>query len=366
MLNLINVSIIIPIYNVERYLAQCLKSVTEQSLKEIEIICINDCSTDASLKILNDFQKKDARIIITNNQRNLGLASTRNRGIKLSQGNYIFFLDSDDMFFNETSLEHLYNLAINDIADEVIGTILHWDEQTNKRSLSYHRKYLYEEVHHLTLEEFPNVIVNQIACNKLIKRSLLKNNNLLFNEKLRKYEDTPLAWQIHTLAKAISITKTPTYLYRQRKPGGTPSIMAQKKDNLKYHLLAAKDIISFLSCRSLPIDIRHIFDRYIFNWIVSDCRDCVTGQKNVREVLASIHEILSNFSQKSIRCFPKKDQQIIKTLLTNHHNEEIWDLMIKQDSKIQQLYNRIKNFIYWRVLIPLRLLTRKKTKVHQK
>ena len=102
-------SVIIPVYNVENYLRECLDSITSQTVKDIEIICIDDGSTDNSPKILKEYQKKDSRIkIIT--KENGGQASARNLGIKKAQGEYIAFIDSDD-FIESEMLEKLYTKA---------------------------------------------------------------------------------------------------------------------------------------------------------------------------------------------------------------------------------------------------------------
>lgn len=93
----IKISIIIPVYNVEKYIEECLISVLNQTMKEIEIICINDGSTDNSLKILNNYKNKNENIRIVN-QENSGLSNARNVGLSLAKGEYIFFLDSDDFF----------------------------------------------------------------------------------------------------------------------------------------------------------------------------------------------------------------------------------------------------------------------------
>ena len=93
----IKVSVIIPVYNVEKYLKQNLKSITEQTLKEIEIICVDDGSTDSSYKIIEDFAKKDSRVIPVK-QKNGGAGAARNNGLRRARGKYLSFLDSDDFF----------------------------------------------------------------------------------------------------------------------------------------------------------------------------------------------------------------------------------------------------------------------------
>ena len=90
------ISVIIPVYNVESFLPQCLDSVVNQSYRDIEIICVEDCSTDSSMQILRDYAQNDNRIKIIQNTKNLGLGLARNVGLEYATGEYIHFLDSDD------------------------------------------------------------------------------------------------------------------------------------------------------------------------------------------------------------------------------------------------------------------------------
>ena len=104
-------SIIVPIYNVEKYLDKCLKSLINQTYSDYEIICIDDGSTDSSLEVLKKYQDED-RILIYQNDSNRGLSYTRNRGMSYAHGEYIIFVDSDDWIYQET-LEVLEKKTIN-------------------------------------------------------------------------------------------------------------------------------------------------------------------------------------------------------------------------------------------------------------
>ena len=112
------VSVILPIYNVEKYLRKCLDSVINQTLKDIEIICINDCSADNCENIILEYAKKDGRIKIINNEKNYGIGFSRNIGINESSGEYISFIDADD-YIEKDYIEILYNTAIKNKADIV-------------------------------------------------------------------------------------------------------------------------------------------------------------------------------------------------------------------------------------------------------
>lgn len=106
---MVKISVIVPVYNVGEYLEECLNHIINQTFKDIEIICINDGSTDNSPDILREFGEKDNRIQIIN-QKNRGLGATRNRGLELSKGDYVYFMDGDD-YLELTALEELYDLS---------------------------------------------------------------------------------------------------------------------------------------------------------------------------------------------------------------------------------------------------------------
>lgn len=122
-------SVIIPVYNVEEYLRECLDSVINQSLKEIEIICVNDGSKDGSLAILKEYAEKDDRVILID-KPNGEVSSARNAGIVRATGEFIAFVDSDDLIDRET-YEYTYNEAIKNNADITVF----WVEKFSVRGM---------------------------------------------------------------------------------------------------------------------------------------------------------------------------------------------------------------------------------------
>lgn len=105
------ISIIVPVYNTEQYLSECLDSIVNQTLKEIEIIIINDCSPDNSIIIIRNYEKEDNRIIVVDKKQNEGVGQARNEGISKATGEFVCFIDSDDLYSSEFALEKLYNTA---------------------------------------------------------------------------------------------------------------------------------------------------------------------------------------------------------------------------------------------------------------
>ena len=125
---MIKVSVVVPVYNQEKYLERCLDSILAQTLKEIEIILVDDGSTDATPQILNRYQQQDERITVLH-QQNLYAGVARNNGLKSAQGEYVIFWDSDD-YFPEDALEALYDEIKKQDADICVGEAVKMDVYT--------------------------------------------------------------------------------------------------------------------------------------------------------------------------------------------------------------------------------------------
>lgn len=151
------VSIVIPIYNVEAYLERCLDSIIEQTLKEIEIICVDDCSTDNSREILSDIAKRDSRIKVVLNEKNMGVSYSRNCGIGMATGQYIMFVDPDD-YLERDACEFLYRKAQHNGID-VLRFGFNSNRESESRVSVYHENSLkkvdsgYDAFSNLVLED---------------------------------------------------------------------------------------------------------------------------------------------------------------------------------------------------------------------
>ena len=167
------VSVIIPVYNAERYLKQCLDSIINQTLKEIEIICVDDGSTDSSLEILKKYEKKDGRVQIIQ-QKNQFAGVARNNGLKIARGKYVFFIDSDD-FCEISLLNSVFLVAEKNNVDIVAFDHYLYDEKnkTNKRIYDVNYRNIIEKKNNIfNYKDFPTRImssINPVPWNKLIK-----------------------------------------------------------------------------------------------------------------------------------------------------------------------------------------------------
>lgn len=199
-------SIIVPVYNVEKYLPKCLESLIKQTLKDIEIICVNDGSMDNSLAILKEFASKDSRIRIINNQHQ-GVAKTRNTGIEQSTGEYIGFVDSDD-YIDIDFFEKLYNSATKSNSDIAIASILKHKNFFN----IYNAKYTKEETA-ITIQDKIKLCEDKkhfffYAWNKIYHSGFIKENNIKFSEG-QIYEDVMFAIKaLYYSNKIISVYGT--------------------------------------------------------------------------------------------------------------------------------------------------------------
>ena len=138
------VSIIVPVYNVEKYLKRCLDSLVNQTLKDIEIICVNDGSTDGSLAILNEYVRNDDRIVVIN-QENSGQSVARNRGIDVAKGEYLGFVDSDD-WVSEDYFERLHNSAIQNNAEIAVGGIIRLHRFNRRKFLTFDKEIVTSDI----------------------------------------------------------------------------------------------------------------------------------------------------------------------------------------------------------------------------
>lgn len=212
------VSVIVPVYNTSVYLKKCMDSLINQTLNEIEIICINDGSTDNSLEILEAYASNDSRIKILN-QENQGQSAARNAGIEIAKGEYIGFLDSDDCA-KSTMFEKLYKNAKEFNSDISMCSIEVFDEKTK---VSHSNDYM-------SLDLFGKAFENRVfspcetydflfrICvvpwNKIYKKSFLTINNLKFIENLN-FEDNVFFMDTHTSAERISLVNEPLVIYTQ-------------------------------------------------------------------------------------------------------------------------------------------------------
>lgn len=210
---MVKVSVIIPIFNVEKYIMECIDSVVNQSLTDIEIICVDDGSTDNSLNLLKQIPDNRIRII---SQENKGLAAARNIGMKHATGEYIAFLDSDD-FFNRDALEKLYNVAHKYLLDIVITKMINFYDETYEKFTDpyFDMNFLKDACENKVFncnDVYSQVLnISVTAPGKLFKTDFIKE--IKFKENLI-FEDNPFF--VEAIFKADRVYFYDEYLYNRR------------------------------------------------------------------------------------------------------------------------------------------------------
>jgi len=222
------VSIIIPVYNTEDYLKQCLDSLVNQSLENIEIICINDGSTDNSLNILQDYAAKDSRIKIID-KKNEGQSVARNMGFKEASGEYIAFVDSDD-YIDLDAYEKLYEFAQKHDNDMTLCDVERFNSIKTWRAKLHRVSIPAEEVISTNILERPALVYDTGPWNKLIKKSFWDDHGFSFLDG-RLYEDLLISSELHCAAKSVGIYPYIKYYWRSRE--GENKSTTQKTTRIK-------------------------------------------------------------------------------------------------------------------------------------
>ena len=319
------ISIIVPVYNTEKYLSQCLESLINQTYKDIEIICVNDGSTDSSRSILLEYSKKDYRIKIINKE-NGGLSSARNAGLKNAIGEYIGFVDSDD-WCAPTMFEKLLQALTIEKVDIVFSNVSLYDEINQK-----YKRYLDDSVFSSCSE---NIFFNtpKMACNKIYRREIFEKNRIRFLMGAI-YEDEFFFLDVCKTKPAISSVNENLYFYRKSREGAITSkfyplqytrclkeilrlqdenIYFEKSDSnikmLEYAFNVFKDMILWSSLEqgedSLQ-EIRTIIEQYpiiqeaskesyLYEWYLSLYMDPGKSYKDIRKEISTQKKLKHKF-----------------------------------------------------------------------
>lgn len=246
---MIKVSVVIPVFNVENYLKECLDSVLAQTLKDIEIICINDGSADNSLSILQDYAARYSQIKVID-QLNGGLSAARNRGLDEASGEYVYFMDSDDLI-TSFALSELYSVC-KDAGLDILyfsGTSFYESQELAQKhkgfTNSYYRKGVYDKVldgQRMFVKLIDNKDYFSSACLQLLKRSFLEKTEIRFYEGIL-HEDNCFTFQ--TLLKAERVfCVNDIYFYRRVR---NASIMTNQETflNLKGYFCCMMEQMRF-------------------------------------------------------------------------------------------------------------------------
>lgn len=312
------ISIIIPVYNGERYLQKCIESVTNQSYKNIEIILVNDGSTDKSGEICDEYAIKDKRIKVMHKE-NGGPAVARNEGIKTSKGEFIFFLDVDD-FIEKNALNLLIEAYEGHKADVIIGDFKKIKEGIveGRKDISFPSNKLLTEQNIIEYSRFylkkPNkYLLFAFSWGRLFKSSIIKDNNIFFDNDLYTFEDVAFNFEYLKYVEGIYFLKEELYnhLIHDNYLSATMTIEGGPKKLFGYKQ-ALNKINDFLKNKINDVDIkREVGHAYIFLTIIQLVRACGQIDKNNRGRLSRfISEIIKDSNlRESLRFYsPSKGE----------------------------------------------------------
>jgi glycosyltransferase involved in cell wall biosynthesis len=225
------VTFVIPVFNKEEYLRQCLDSVIKQSFRATEVICVNDGSTDRSGQVLDDVMRMDSRVRVIDNGRNLGAAESRNRGISAATGRFIRVVDADDLV-PLRSTEILHDRAVVTGSDVVRGSLALFqrDDHSNLQSV-----VAVSDRAKTSLRAESSLWIPWWHTSYLISTDLIRANNLNY-PALRRGEDPVFLASVLVSAKQISLVPDIVYLYRKypKTSGSAASTLADVADALKH------------------------------------------------------------------------------------------------------------------------------------
>lgn len=335
---MIEVSIIIPIYNSEKYLRKCLDSITNQIFKNIEIILVNDGSKDSSLKIMNEYKTKDERIKIIN-QANQGQGEARNKGIEVACGNYITFIDSDD-WIAEDHIENLYKTIINNNADISVCNMAMVMEKNLKNIKS--EAFIFKEmtgkdaVRELLLDKQ----LKSYPWGKLYKKAIFIENNIFFPKRMF-YEDLAIILQAFFFSNKIVFSNNYSYFYLQNSDSSTrkPNI-----NNLWDRIKALNMIKAFFVEKNVLEKYKSyykhlcLFHLYLLVHQISNWNLNVKFNEVTQPILTLIDEEILNVE---IINATQLDNRIKKDLILLYKNQYLY----KYYWSIRNLMRKIKHII---------------------
>ena len=354
-----DISVIIPVFNVSNYLNKCLDSVINQSFQNIEIICVNDGSTDNSLEILNEYAQKDKRIkIIT--QNNKGLGAARNVGLKYSSGKYIYFLDSDD-YIDSTTLEKLYNNIISNDSDVVLFKFqtFNGDNNIHKRGSEFRIDKIFGNIEYsnftFNYKDVKKHVLNSAfsACLKLYKKDLIQ---FKFPENIF-FEDVLFHVKVMINASKISFVNEELYYYRSNEN----SILNSSANEL--------DIFKVISMVEDYLNENDYLDEFekefrdfkitqILQYIISSNSESYYKKAKFEFENINSSSNFKNYDEFKLVLNSKNYNEFILSYYKYHIDdlEKNNQLLLEQNNYLRKINNELLSSRSWKITKPLRFL----------
>lgn len=309
---MIKISIIIPVYNTEKYLKRCLNSIINQNFKEIEIIIINDCSTDNSLEIIKKYIEIEKRIILINKEKNEGLSAARNSGIEIAKGEYILHIDSDD-WIEQNYFKDMYKFAIKNKADIVISDYYEDYNNLDIRYIQGQKEINTIQINKLKVIE--NIFLfkgSTSVWNKLIKTELYRKNQIKHPQGISLGEDLAVIPKLIYYSQKIVKLNKAYYHYIQNPLSITKKYNKNKIYEI-YEVLKINE--KFFQNKKIDLPIELLKINHLTGWLFQvkyDFKD-----KKYIEILNEYLELLKKIKIKKLRNTKLKILAIIFKILKN-------------------------------------------------
>lgn len=375
----VKISIIIPVYNVEKYLHECLDSIINQTFTDIEIICVDDGSTDKSSEILEEYEQKDKRFTVIS-QPNKGVSAARNRGMQQAKGKYIMFVDSDD-WLAHNACEQAYKAATGNDCDMLLFSHNKFTDQTCTSDGRLQDLYIELEGKSTTFEKsVENIVIS--PCEpwaKLYKVEFLKKYNLKFPINIQAGEDRVFYINACLHANSISVLYENLYYYRQN----TENSLSKNNKTTLPHLfkthIAIKKILLSAKLKDFNIIFAHCLNKtiyaYLWQWyaihnsfvqkknikyLYKIAKECKKIPKENKKYLTEYDRLLQAISNYRKLYWTKLFEPIFEFEI--RRNRIVIYLFEKQiiNFSTNKLLNLIMNLRYQKHLFKLRFLARRR------
>lgn len=284
----IKISVVIPCYNVELYLARCLDSVLNQSIKVYEIICVNDCSPDDSVKLILDYQSKYPDVVkLINNEVNMGLGATRDVGLRVANGDYIVFVDSDD-YLSKDYIETYIDVVNEDTdLDVVVGGYI-FEKGDDKKYYPQNKDQRLAWLH-------PS------AWGKMFRREFLVNNGVDFRGT-RLYEDEPFTYRVMMKSPKVKQIGYCGYHY-VNNPNSLTQTTSNRSERFFKYIDMLNNLVKEIDTAGLNKDDYIIYEFGIVSGLVASA--FFNGQGSGKETMNEIYKTTFHFLKKNFPRFMK-------------------------------------------------------------
>ena len=322
------ISVIVPVYNVEKYIHRCVDSILNQTFTDFELILVDDGSPDNCGAICDEYAAKDSRVRVIH-QENGGLSAARNAGIDAAVGKYIMFCDSDDYVSAQWCEIMLRGVELypRNLVCSNLRKVLEWEN-------AQERVFLREQMRELTYYQLVRTGLSGYSCNKIFSSSVIRENQLRFDEQRKFAEDVPFVIDYCAFVSGFTLIDVPLYYYLQREGS---LLHSQRSDILEHQLFTFFIRIPYISDEDIP----EYCDAHLYSFI--HYFDAVFIPENKAPIWKKFH-YNQRMLQSEAFCFcvkhatGKNENPLVLRILRTHNYYLFWlfDQLVKLKAKLRR------------------------------